>query len=108
MSHEYSGIVKDLMCSEHYCNNVAQITMEMEATESVVAQWTVWRYAEHQGHLTGCTNRSMLTAQGMSVSETSLNYRKQWDLDLLSFDGVQMGCHTSANGLITRNLVPSV
>jgi hypothetical protein len=107
MSHEYSGIVKGLMCSEHYCNNVARIAMQMEAIESVVAQWTVRRYAEHQGHLTGCTNRSMLTALEMSVSETSLNYPNQCDHDL-SFDGVQMGCHTSADGFITRNLVPSV
>jgi hypothetical protein len=38
MSHEYLEILKDLMCYEHYRNNVARIAMEMEAIESVFAQ----------------------------------------------------------------------
>jgi len=66
--------------------------MEIEVIASLFAQWTVIQYAEHQVHLTGCTDRLMLTEQEMPLCEASLIYPKTWDLDLLSYD-------SAANGL---------
>jgi hypothetical protein len=65
--------------------------MEIESIASLFTQWTVWQYAEHQVHLTGCTDRFMLSAREMCVCETSLIYPKPCDLDLRCSKGTESG-----------------
>jgi hypothetical protein len=90
MFHNYSRILKDYTCCEQYLQRGANCHGDRShcIPGRTVDSMTVCRT---QVHLTGCTDCFMLTAQVMSVCETSLIYPKPCDLDLLSSDGAANG-----------------